>query len=380
MKQISLIIFALLLFSCNLTPQTPEPELDNPKNTIQLSILLDVSGSMEGLIAQAQTELWGVVNEVAKAKKDGFPSSIQIGLYSYGMADRNSENGFIRKLIDFTGDVDTISKVLFSLKTSGSAEYCGQVISKAQAELTWLPVDSVYKVIFIAGNEEFTQGPINYVTACTNANENNIFINTIHCGDETTGRNQHWADAARIGKGEYFWINANRVQAFVPSPYDDIIDKYNDSLNDTYWGYGNGGSNYKSMQMSGDAVNKSANKKAYYERVKNKTKKHVYEKNTAKWDLTSKVQTDTAILKELKDEQLPEQLKGKSQSEKKEIIVVNQLARDSFTKKIEYFSNLRDTFVSEERTKKPILNQELSLGEAISAAIRRQAGMKGFVF
>ena len=232
MKRI--LIAILVLITSNSQAQTTEVK---PNNNIQLAILLDVSGSMDGLIKQAQEELWSVVNEVSKAKKNGIPSNVSIGLYSYGNSGTTA-NGFIQQLVTFTGDVDTISKVLFALKTSGSSEYCGQVISKAQEELLWSPVDGVYKVIFIAGNEEFTQGPVNYLNACETAVAKKIIINTIHCGTEMAGRSGWWANAAKLGKGEYFWIDANKVEAFIPSPYDSIIDIYNQNLNRTYWAFG----------------------------------------------------------------------------------------------------------------------------------------------
>ena len=375
---IASIVFSGVFFLSSTLHSQPN-EIDNPKNTIQLSILLDVSGSMSGLISQAQTELWAVVNEVSKAQKGGVPSNIQIALYSYGTGS-GEENGYINKLLEFNGDVDTISQVLFSLKTSGSIENCGQVISKAQQELMWLKEDSVYKVIFIAGNEEFTQGAVKYVSACTNAMENGIVVNTIHCGDEQTGRRHKWADGARIAKGEYFWINANKVEKFIASPYDSIIDAYNVKLNSTYWAYGRSGASYKISQIEGDKVNMKANKKAYYDRVRSKSKKHVYQKNSAKWDFNSKVAIDTTVLETMKNEDLPPQLRDKSLKEKKEIVAANQASRDSSTQFIKFYSDLRDEYVLEERKKKPVLSTEMTLGQAISEAIRRQAGLKGFSF
>ena len=44
--------------------------------TVQIAILLDTSNSMDGLIAQAKTQLWNVVNEFVRAKKDGRPPAI----------------------------------------------------------------------------------------------------------------------------------------------------------------------------------------------------------------------------------------------------------------------------------------------------------------
>ena len=38
---------------------------------IQLAILLDTSNSMDGLIGQAKSQLWNVVNELARARRSG---------------------------------------------------------------------------------------------------------------------------------------------------------------------------------------------------------------------------------------------------------------------------------------------------------------------
>ena len=166
----------------------------------------------------------------------------------------------------------------------------------------------------------------------------------------------------------------------IPSPYDSLIEVYNRKLNATYWGYGSSGNRYKSVQLESDKVNMNASKKGYYDRVRSKSKKHVYQKNSAKWDINSKVAMDTNALKNLKDEDLPKQLKGKTLKEKKQIVAVNQASRDSSTQFIKAYSDLRDKYVIEQRKKKPELNAEMTLGQAISAAIRKQAGLKGFRF
>ena len=45
---------------------------ENPNsNTIQLAILLDTSNSMDGLIDQAKTQLWKIVNEMSRSKCNG---------------------------------------------------------------------------------------------------------------------------------------------------------------------------------------------------------------------------------------------------------------------------------------------------------------------
>src|SRR4051812_15614294 len=40
------------------------------KPKVQIALLLDTSGSMDGLLAQAKTQLWKIVNEFALSKKN----------------------------------------------------------------------------------------------------------------------------------------------------------------------------------------------------------------------------------------------------------------------------------------------------------------------
>ena len=51
---------------------------------VQLAILLDTSNSMDGLIAQAKTELWTIVNKLAKSKRKGLRPRLEVALYEYG--------------------------------------------------------------------------------------------------------------------------------------------------------------------------------------------------------------------------------------------------------------------------------------------------------
>ena len=85
--------------------------------TVQIAILLDTSNSMDGLIAQAKTQLWNVVNEFVLARKDGRPPAIQVALFEYGKASLPPDEGFVRLVLPLTDDLDRVSEELFALKT-----------------------------------------------------------------------------------------------------------------------------------------------------------------------------------------------------------------------------------------------------------------------
>ena len=142
-----------------------------------LALLLDTSNSMDGLIDQAKSQLWKVVNELAAAKcTDGTRPNIKIALYEYGNDGLSSAEGYIRLVSALTTDLDVISEKLFALTTNGGNEYCGHVIKKSLTQLEWSTSEADLKMIFIAGNEPFTQGEVPYRTACLLAKEKDVVV------------------------------------------------------------------------------------------------------------------------------------------------------------------------------------------------------------
>ena len=58
------------------------------------------------------------------------------------------------------------------------------MIRDAVNRLEWSRSGDVYKAIFIAGNEPFTQGSVDFHASCRAAIERGIVVNTIFCGGE----------------------------------------------------------------------------------------------------------------------------------------------------------------------------------------------------
>src|SRR3982751_62129 len=163
------------------------------EQTIMIALLLDTSNSMDGLIDQAKSQLWKIVNEVAAAKSAGGKQpNIKIALYEYGNDGLSSNEGFIRQVSALTEDLDVISEKLFSLSINGGNEFCGQAIKTSLNQLAWSASNADLKMIFIAGNEPFTQGGVSYELACDSAREKGVVVNTIYCGDFNDGITLGW--------------------------------------------------------------------------------------------------------------------------------------------------------------------------------------------
>lgn len=344
------------------------------KTKIQVAILLDTSGSMQGLIEQAKSRLWNIVNTLTTLKYKGKTPDIEIALYEYG-SYKQYGGDYIRRITPLTVDLDLISQELFALTTSGSEEFCGTVIQRAVKELEWGQNDADMKLLYIAGNEVFDQGSVSYKTAIAEALKHDIFVNTIHCGDETTGIRDLWKDAAQRGNGKFFNIDADATVRAIKTPFDPQIILCNNKLNDTYISYGATGKERKINQVVQDSNAGSISSSNYAERAVSKAKA-VY-KNTS-WDLVDKMKEDKNALSSIRKEELPDELKGKSLEEIKSIITQKEKERSAIQKEIAELALQRQIYI-DEQLKKEGDDKADDLGKAITESILAVAKIKGYV-
>jgi len=343
---------------------------------IKLGLLLDTSGSMKGLINQAQSQLWKIVNELATAKCEGVKPELEIALYEYGNDGLPASEGYIRMVTPLTDDLDQISADLFALTTNGGSEFCGHVIQTATNQLDWGAGDEDLKLLFIAGNEPFDQGNVNPDSACKNANNKGIKINTIFCGDFNQGLRTGWKNGADLASGHYMSISHNSKTVYIESPYDDQIDDLNTDLNDTYVPYGSLGHTKKAMQMSEDANSEKYGKQNKVSRIMSKNS-YVY-KNT-KWDLVDANKEQNFDLSKIKKEQLPKEMQTMNIEQRKAHVAKKTAKRLQINKQIKELSTKRKMFVAE---KKKVAGEkdEKSLDMAMINAIHSQAKTKNFTF
>lgn len=356
--------------TANTTAQVAEVS-NNKETRIQVAILLDTSGSMHGLIDQAKSRLWNIVNTLTTLKYNGKEPVIEIALYEYGSYNRY-KGDYLRQITPLTTDLDLISQELFRLETGGSEEYCGTVIHRAVRELEWGNLKSDMKLIYIAGNEVFEQGKISYRTAIPQALERDIYVNTIHCGNSQTGIRDLWKDAANLGKGKFFNIDHNAKVRYIETPFDDEISACNTKLNNTYIGYGEVGNEMKIRQVQQDANAQSISASNQAERAVSKSKAAY--KNSS-WDLVDMVKKDESKIAELKEEALPAELKNKSKEEIKAFITAKDKERESIKTEINELAAKRQAYIDKAMAEE---ENEDDLGNAISQSVISLAQTKGY--
>lgn len=348
----------------------------NPNaSNIQVAILLDTSNSMDGLIDQAKSQLWKMVNELALARdEDGEIPNMEIALYSYGNDNFAKGDGYIKQIAPLTTDLDLISEKLFDLTTRGGDEYCGHVIQTATQQLKWSDSMDDLKIIFIAGNEPFTQGGVDYTKSCKAAITDGIIINTIYCGNEAEGINTKWKDGADLADGKYLNIDQNQTVVHIDAPQDTRINQLNEELNKTYIGYGSKGKAKKERQKRQDSNAASYGAANTTQRAISKASKSY---KNADWDLVDAVEESEVSVEEMEEEALPDEMKSMDKAERKAYVDEMSKKRKAIQDEISTLNKDRRKHIDAERKKQATDN---TLDGAIIKTIRKQATGKKFDF
>ncbi len=351
----------------NINQQTAPPA---KSNKIQIALLLDTSNSMDGLIEQAKSQLWNIVNELSKAKCEGETPVLEIALYEYGNDRLNAREGFIRQVAPLISDLDQISTKLFELRTNGGQEYCGYVIDKASKQLEWSGDDNAVKLIFIAGNQPFSQGNVSYESACGDARQKGITINTIFCGNYNEGVRTNWKSGALIGGGDYMSIQQDRRTVYVQTPYDEQINTLNIEFNNTYHYYGQQGKMKKMEQVQADSMASKYSQSNLATRNSIKVSKYY---QNSHWDLVDASKDKNFDINKVDKNTLPPKLQKMNNEELTAFIDQENQRREKIKTDIAQLKVKREAYIKENQ-----VETEANVESGMIKAIKKQAKAKNY--
>ncbi len=299
-----------------------------------------------------------------------------MALFEYGKRSLPSDQGFVRLILPLTDDLDRVSEELFSLKTNGGDEYCGWVIRDAVNKLEWSGSREVYKAIFIAGNEPFTQGPADFHVSCRSAIGRGILVNTIFCGATAEGRQTGWHDGAVLADGRFMSIDQNQKVVEIATPQDPVIAELGVKLNKTYIPYGKMGQAGQARQSAQDSNAVNSSQSALVSR--SVSKGNAFYSNDG-WDLVDAITNGKAKLEDLKTEDLPEDLRKLDQAGRKAKVEEARKQRAEIQAKILKLNEQREAFLAAERKKQATQKRE-TLDQVMCKTVRDQASRNNFKF
>jgi hypothetical protein len=355
-------------------PQGPAacaPAAKADADTVQIALLLDTSSSMDGLINQAKSQLWSIVNDLAKGRREGRPLKLQVALYEYGNSNLTDKMS-IRQVLPFTSDLEAISRELFMLSTGGGEEYCGAVLQRSLAELQWSDVTAL-RFTFVCGNEPFSQGSVDFRQSCPAAKTRGVTINTIHCGTRNEAEAGAWYEGATLGGGICSLINSDSSYQDVPTPLDARLRELNGKLNLTYIPYGSQGEAQQRLQSDNDDSNSKLSMRSYANRACSKTSSLYSNTN---WDLVDASSQANFDLGKIPKDQLPEAMRNLTPEQIKAQIEATRIQRQELQVELGKVAREREALVQQ------LLKEQgkQSLGEletTLLPALHAQAAVHG---
>lgn len=355
-------------------PAKPGP-VDAAAPVIQIALLLDTSGSMDGLLDQARTQLWNIVNRFSRARRGGAAPRLELALYAYGYAGEGAGSNEIRLLTPFTTDLDAISERLFALRTSGGSENCGEVIQEATQKLAWSTNPDAMRLIFIAGNETFTQGPVDFRKAVAVASKRGITVNTIHCGDYEQGISDQWKAAATLADGSYMNIDQNQKVVELAAPQDAEIAKLGEELNKTYVVYGGAAGKASQMrQQEQDTLSRGVSVQNMAARSMAKSSGNY---SNESWDLVDAVKKNKVDLGAVAADDLPEPMRNLDGAGRKAWLEAREKERAALQQRIQDLGKARQQFLTDARKQNPT-KEDATLDGVIGQVVSREATKRQF--
>jgi hypothetical protein len=345
------------------------------QRAVDLAICLDTSGSMQGLIESAKIKLWDIVNDLALAKP---APKLRVALLTYGNDGHNAETGWVRVDAPLTEDLDAISRQLFALTTNGGTELVGRVVNAAQTQLDWSHSNEALKLIVVAGNESADQDQqMPFRDVCKATISRGIMINSIYCGNLADDIAPAWKEVAMLADGHFAAIDHNNGTVVIATPFDDELARLGVALNATYIPYGSEGARCATNQQEQDGNAQTLGTAVAAQRAVTKGCGQVYWNGN--WDLVDACQKADFKLEDVKDADLPENMRAMSVEQRRTHVTEMQTKRADLQTQINDLNVKRQLHVAEEMKKLADAGDK-SFDAAIRKAIRAQAQAKGFAF
>lgn len=354
------LVALILIFSCkninkkeNAKNETPilasvvkkDTSITTSKNA-EIVFCLDATGSMGGLIGTAKEKIWDIVSELAQSNDI---DSLKMGMVFY----RDRDDNFITKHIALTADLDEAYSDLLEITADGggdSPESVNQALNESITNMLWSTNPETYKTIFVIGDcppHMDYKDDILYSESCKKAAEKGIIINTIKLGNTCTEAIYHFKKMAECTNGEFIKLDQDATDYSIATPYDSEINDISKDIDASRIYYGTNEEredNYtkkaKSMEVydKGSATANSA--RAEYKNSKVGKKSAFGSKEILKDYTNGKLK-----LNAIEDDKLPEELKGKSTTEKEKLIKDLIVKRETDDKKLKDLIKKKNAYI-----------------------------------
>jgi hypothetical protein len=374
----ALILFVVLaVWSGSYAKEEAIPEPAAAK--VEVAFVLDTTGSMGGLIQAAKEKVWAIANTLVSAEP---APDIKMGLVGY----RDRGDAYVTKRTDLTDDLDAVYEALMGFQAQGGGdtpESVNQALHEAVTKMKWSEGEDAYKVIFLVGDcppHMDYKDDVKYAESCKTAATAGLIVNTIQCGNHAATV-PIWKDIADRAEGRYFRVEQSGGAILASTPFDRELAELSREMDGTRLYYGDEAAVVESMERkeAADKIHAGATVTAKARRATFSVSEPGKSALLGEHELLKDVEEGRVKLDEVKEEELPEELKEMKPEEREKFIAEKSEQRKKIEAKIKALSAKRQKHI-EDQLRKSELTGKQSLDFAIFECIKEQAAKKGIKY
>jgi von Willebrand factor type A domain len=226
---------SLARLSILLTSLTLLPTVASAKPAVEVTFVIDTTGSMSGLIEAAKRKVWSIATAIADHNAD-----LRMGLVAY----RDIGDAYVTRTHELTTDIQGMYAHLLAFRAEGGGDWpesVNEALDVAVTKMNWSQEPGVQRVIFLVGDApphmDYAQDR-KYPDVLKDAVARGIVVNALQAGgaEDTT---RVWRSIAQLGNGTFLQIpqDGGRVSVII-TPFDDRIFELQRMVNKTIVPYG----------------------------------------------------------------------------------------------------------------------------------------------
>jgi Mg-chelatase subunit ChlD len=315
---------------------------------MEVVFVLDATGSMGGMIANAKDKIWAIATTMAQSEP---APELSIGVIAY----RDRTDSYVTKQLPLTKSIDELYTQLLEITAAGGGdmpESVNQGLAEAVFDYQWDTSPNTLRSIYLIGDcpPHFDyQDDIPYQKSCEEAVKKDILINTIQCGINSATTTV-WKDIAQRGNGAYLSLNQSGNNFAISTPYDEELAKKAKSLDKTRVYYGHEADREAKLKegMAQEIYDKSNTEEEARRGIYNVTTSSGKKSFLGEGELVQAYAENKVDLDKMKTEEFPLAMQQLSPQERKSYLDKKVKEREDLEAEIKTLNEEREKYINTE--------------------------------
>jgi len=340
------------------------------KPVVEVAFVLDTTGSMGPLIESAKRKIWSIATTIIDENPG---AEIRMGLVAY----RDIGDDYVTKTFNLTTDIQDLYANLLELLARGGGDWpesVNEALHVGVTQLKWTQGSEICRIMFLVGDApphmNYAQD-VKYPDVMRMARERGIVVNAVQAGG-ARDTERVWREIAQMGHGRYIPIPQDGGHLVViETPYDSEIIELQGEINGTVIPYGprhqRGSVEQKTRQVAAAPRATATEMAGYMSRNAAKSGEAI----TGAGDLVADIKAGRQKLASVKDDELPDSVRGMNADERRSFIDKQMTKRQTLNERMAALVKQRDRYVLDQAKEGPTRTAD-SFDRAVEETLRAQ--------